>query len=104
GSSSSKARALSFRARGESPACPSGRYTNPLVPAKAGTQRFTDSMQRAGFPLTRERAAITALVRELLHRAAGDAGDEAVEKEIIRDRHRDGGDQRAGHELAPIEH
>ena len=35
--------------------------------------------------------------------AAGDAGDEAVEEQIVGDRHRHAGDQRAGHELAPEE-
>ena len=39
----------------------------------------------------------------LFDRAAGDAGDEAVEEEVIGDRHRDAGDQCAGHDLAPEE-
>ena len=40
---------------------------------------------------------------QLLDGAASDAGDEAVEEEVISDCHRDAGDQCAGHDLAPEE-
>ena len=44
----------------------------------------------------------SAQVSGLLDGAAGYTGDEAVEEQIIGDRHRDAGDQCAGHDLAPI--
>ena len=39
----------------------------------------------------------------LLDSASGYPADEPIEKKIVRDRHRDAGDQGAGHDLAPVE-
>ena len=39
----------------------------------------------------------------LLDGAAGDAGNEAIEKEVIGDRYRDAGDQCPRHDLPPVE-
>ena len=46
-------------------------------------------------------AVISGGGRNLFDSAAGDAGDEAIEEEVIGDRHRDAGERRAGHDLAP---
>jgi hypothetical protein len=40
-------------------------------------------------------AVISGGGRNLFDSAAGDAGDEAIEEEVIGDRHRDAGEQRA---------
>src|SRR6516225_2823576 len=39
----------------------------------------------------------------LLDGAPGYSTDEPIKKKIVRDRHRDAGDQGAGHDLAPVE-
>ena len=45
----------------------------------------------------------TAPQLRLLDSASGYPADEAIEKEIVRDRHRDAGNQSAGHDLSPEE-
>jgi hypothetical protein len=52
----------------------------------------------------RRSAVVTPCkIRPLFDRASGYPTDEAIEKHIVGDRHRDAGDQGAGHDLAPVE-
>jgi branched-chain amino acid transport system substrate-binding protein len=55
-------------------------------------------------PARRQRLPLEAYQStQLLDGAAGNAGDEAIEEEVISDRHRDAGDQCTCHDLAPVE-
>src|ERR1043166_1261963 len=74
--------------------------TPGFVPPPAGISRYT----RIGWPLTwmvSLRAMMSLLLR--LHGAGGQAGDVVVHEEGIDDGDRHRAEQRAGHELAPVE-
>ena len=75
------------------------------VRAKEGfIERRTTAALRSFRSPTSSLILAPALEESLFNGTAGNAGDKAIEKEVIRNRYRDGSNQRAGHDLAPEKH